>query len=57
MSGKKIWAILIMLVGASTTVAGGVIIAEGIIKFIQSQRHEHRKSHDEQRSQVRDAAE
>jgi hypothetical protein len=57
MSGKKIWAILIMLVGASTTVAGGVIIAEGIIKFIQSQRHESKKSHAERHSQVRDAAE
>ena len=57
MPGKKIWAILIMLLGASSTVAGGVIIAEGIIKYIRSQRQEKGKSHAERRSEARDAAE
>lgn len=57
MSGKKIWAILIMLAGAGATVAGGIIIAEGIIKYIHSQRHESGKSHAERRSRARDAAE
>lgn len=57
MSGKKIWAVLMMLAGAGATVAGGVIIAEGIIKYIHGQRQESGESRAERRLRAREAAE